>query len=158
MKILSWFNESKKRFGRFVRGTENAKKNQSLTLGQPSMRMIFTEKSSQIFDITLPAQIQSSRNNETTRCISPAINSRRESSCTTGSFILYPLIVTPNAGEDLIDEGLTGFIILSEIQKKLPKNFNLMESTTQKKTIAIHYKKAYSWDSYARKIIDFNLD
>ena len=74
-----------------------------------------------------------------------------------------PLIVTPNAGaEDLIDEGLTGFIIpIRNPEKIAEKILNLMESTTPKKTIAIHCQKkaeAYSWDSYARKIIDFNLN
>ena len=74
-----------------------------------------------------------------------------------------PLIVTPNAGaEDLIDEGLTGFIIPFRNPEKIAeKILTLMESTTPQKTIAIHCQKkaeAYSWDSYARKIIDFNLD
>ena len=106
--------------------------------------MIFTEKSSQIFDITLLLKYQSSRNNETTRCISPAINSRRRAlvqqealSCGT------PLIVTPNAGaEDLIDEGLTGFIIPFRNPEKIAeKILNLMESTTPKKLLQYIAKK-----------------
>ena len=73
-----------------------------------------------------------------------------------------PIIATANAGgEDLIDEGLTGCIIpIRNPLKIVEKIFYLIESKMAKEErifICQMKAKQYSWRSYAKNIIDFNL-
>lgn len=73
-----------------------------------------------------------------------------------------PIIATANAGgEDLIDEGFTGYNIpIRNPLKLVEKIFCLMDAKIKKaERVNLCQTKAnqYSWSSYAQKIIDFNL-
>jgi len=76
-----------------------------------------------------------------------------------------PIIVTPNAGgEDLVDEGITGYlvpirspeVIASKIEILLKRLNNLSEMRIS----CLEKAKCFTWHDYAKKIISFseNLD
>lgn len=72
-----------------------------------------------------------------------------------------PLIVTPNAGgKDLIEEGMTGHLVpIRSPEKIAEKIISCLESNLSKldRSIICQEKaRAFSWNSYAQKIIDFN--
>ena len=73
-----------------------------------------------------------------------------------------PIIITPNTGgKDLVTEGETGHVVpIRSPEKIAEKIVSLIENKTSKTEIAENCKKksrAYSWTSYAKKIVDFNL-
>ena len=74
-----------------------------------------------------------------------------------------PIIVTPNAGgEDLIDEGNTGYLVPirspERVAEKVLCLLDSRESLVDKAEYCMKKAKAYSWSSYAHKIIEFNLN
>ena len=73
-----------------------------------------------------------------------------------------PIVVTPNAGgEDLVGEGVTGYLVPIRSPEKIAeaiiammanrKNRNEIQKLCQKKA------REYTWVNYAQNIIDFNL-
>ena len=73
-----------------------------------------------------------------------------------------PIIVTSNAGgEDLVEEGITGYIVPIRSPEKIATAISsLLEINIYKDEIKkLCNKKAtqYTWASYAQNIIDFNL-
>ena len=69
-----------------------------------------------------------------------------------------PIITTSNAGgEDLIDEGKTGFLIPIRSPDKIAEKISLLldSKINRRDRIKICQKKAaeYSWKEYARRII-----
>ena len=73
-----------------------------------------------------------------------------------------PIIVTPNAGaEDLIEEGITGYLVPIRSPEKIAEAIRAMiENKNQKEDIRkLCQKKAkqYTWANYAQNIIEFNL-
>jgi len=73
-----------------------------------------------------------------------------------------PIIVTPNAGgEDLVEEGITGYLVRIRSPEKMAEAIRAMiENKNPKEEIRqLCQKKAilYTWSKYAQNIIDFNL-
>ena len=73
-----------------------------------------------------------------------------------------PIVVTPNAGgEDLIEDGITGHLVpIRSPEKIAEKVLSLLKGIKFKSEMAeecIKKAEGYSWTSYAKKVIDFNL-
>lgn len=73
-----------------------------------------------------------------------------------------PIIVTANAGgEDLIDDGETGYIVpIRSPQHIADKIISMMQSripTDERKILCEKKAASITWKNYAKKIIDFNL-
>ena len=73
-----------------------------------------------------------------------------------------PIIVTPNAGgEDLIEKGITGYIVPIRSPDKIAESaldlFEKRKSINDIKEQCIRKSSEYSWTDYANKIINFSL-
>jgi len=73
-----------------------------------------------------------------------------------------PIIVTPNAGgEDLVEEGITGYLVPIRSPEKIAEAIcTMIENKQPKEEIRkLCQKKViqYTWLNYAQNIIDFNL-
>ena len=73
-----------------------------------------------------------------------------------------PIIVTPNTGgEDLIKEGITGYLVPIRSPEKIAEAISSMMANWKNREAIqkLCQKKAreYTWQNYAQNIIDFNL-
>ena len=73
-----------------------------------------------------------------------------------------PVIATRNAGgEDLIEEGLTGYLIPVNSPEKIAEKvlllFDKRDYLADMRQVCYRKAREYSWHNYAKKIIDFNL-
>jgi glycosyltransferase involved in cell wall biosynthesis len=73
-----------------------------------------------------------------------------------------PLLVTPNAGgEDLIEEGKTGFLIPIRQPQTLAERIewllNHREERHEMRRICQEKAKSYPWNAYAKKVVGFCL-
>ena len=72
------------------------------------------------------------------------------------------ILVTPNAGgEDLLEEGITGHLVPIRSPEKIAEAIAAMVANRTNKeeiqNLCQKKAKAYSWETYAQKVIDFNL-
>ena len=70
--------------------------------------------------------------------------------------------MTPNAGgEDLVEEGITGYLVPIRSPEKLANAISALFANWSNKEevqkICQNKAEQYSWASYAQNIIDFNL-
>ena len=73
-----------------------------------------------------------------------------------------PVIATRNAGgEDLIEEGITGYLIPVNSPEKIAEKvlllFDKRDYLADMRQVCYRKAREYSWHNYAKKIIDFNL-
>ena len=73
-----------------------------------------------------------------------------------------PIIVTANAGgEDLVEEGTTGYLVPIRSPEKIAEAISSMMANrkTRYEIQKLCQKKAreYTWENYAQNIIDFNF-
>ena len=73
-----------------------------------------------------------------------------------------PIIVTPNAGgEDLVVEGITGYLVPIQSPEKIAEAISSMlanrKNRDEIKKLCQKKARKYTWANYAQKIIDFNL-
>ena len=133
-------------------------------LGQPSMPMEFYRKKFADFNYYPPSS--NSKVREIMRkhdaLVLPSIVEGRALVQQEALSCGLPIIVTPNAGgEDLIDDGKTGYLVPIRSPEKIAEAIRAMiENKHHKEEIRrLCQKKAkqYSWASYAQRVIDFNL-
>ena len=72
------------------------------------------------------------------------------------------ILVTPNAGgEDLLEEGITGHLVPIRSPEKIAEAITAMVANRSCKeeiqNLCQKKAKEYSWETYAQKVIDFNL-
>jgi glycosyltransferase involved in cell wall biosynthesis len=133
-------------------------------LGQPSMPKEFYRKQFSEFQYFPPCSNQKVRAimKEHDAFVLPSIVEGRALVQQEALSCGLPIIVTPNAGgEDLVEEGTTGYMVPIRSPEKIAEAIRTMiENKNHKEEIrSLCQKKArqYSWVSYAQKIIDFNL-
>ena len=133
-------------------------------VGQPSMPMEFYRKQFSEFAYIPPCS------NQKVRAIMKAHDALVLPSIVEGRALVQqealscglPIIVTPNAGgEDLVDEGITGYLVPIRSPEKIATAINTLIAKRKNKVEIrkLCQKKAmqYTWTSYAQNIIDFNL-
>ena len=133
-------------------------------LGQPSMPLEFYRKQFLDFEYFPPCSNKKVREimQMHDALILPSIVEGRALVQQEALSCGLPIIITPNTGgKDLVTEGVTGHIVpIRSPEKIAEKIVSLIENKTSKSEIAENCKKkssAYSWASYAKKIVDFNL-
>ena len=133
-------------------------------LGQPSMPMEFYRKEYSDFLYFPPCS------NHKVREIMKAHDALVLPSIVEGRALVQqealssglPIIITPNSGgEDLVEEGVTGYLVPIRSPEKIAEAISSMMAKRKDKG-GIHklcQKKAmeYTWANYAQNIIDFNL-
>ena len=134
-------------------------------LGQPSMPMEFYRKKFADFNYYPPSS--NSKVREIMRMhdalILPSVVEGRALVQQEALSCGVPIIVTPNTGgEDLIDEGNTGYLVPIRSPERVAEKVLCLldsgESLVDKAEYCINKAKAYSWSAYAHKIIEFNLN
>ena len=133
-------------------------------LGQPSMPMEFYRKHYSDFNHLSPcsnARVRQVMQNHDALVL-PSIAEGRALVQQEALSCGLPIVVTPNAGgEDLVEEGVTGYLTpprspvslaekITELIKKRKSLFDLRRSCREK-------ANRYQWSAYARQIIDFCL-
>ena len=133
-------------------------------LGQPSMPQEFYRKQFSDFNYFYPCTNSKVREimQRHDALILPSIVEGRALVQQEALSCGLPIIVTRNAGgEDLIDEGLTGHLVpIRSPEKIAEKIVFIRESKLSKADRRIFCKekaRRFSWDTYAQRIIDFNL-
>ena len=133
-------------------------------LGQPSMPQEFYRKQFSDFDYFYPCTNSKVREimQHHDALILPSIVEGRALVQQEALSCGLPIIVTRNAGgEDLVDEGLTGHMVpIRSPEKIAEKIVFIRESKLSKADRRIFCKekaRRFSWDTYAQRIIDFNL-
>ena len=133
-------------------------------VGQPSMPIFFYKKQFPDFKYYPPCSNKDVRKIMTNHdaLLLPSIIEGRALVQQEALSCGIPIIVTPHAGgEDLIDKGVTGHLVpIRSPEKIAEKIVSLIENRSNTDEIAQMCREkanSYSWLSYARKIIDFNL-
>ena len=133
-------------------------------LGQPSMPQEFYRKQFSDFDYFHPCTNSKVREimQRHDALILPSIVEGRALVQQEALSCGLPIIVTRNAGgEDLVDEGLTGHIVPIRSPEKIAEKIVFIRESKLSKAdrrIACKEKaRRFSWDTYAQRIIDFNL-
>jgi len=133
-------------------------------LGQPSMPMEFYRKQFAEFEYFPPCSNQKVREIMMAHdvLVLPSIVEGRALVQQEALSCGLPIIVTPNAGgEDLVEEGLTGYLVPIRSPEKIAMAISsLLEKSKDKDEIKKLCKKKatqYTWASYAQNIIDFNM-
>ena len=137
----------------------------SLTvLGQPSMPMEFYRKIFPNFEYLAPCSNDSIRRimQEHDALVLPSIVEGRALVQQEALACGLPLIVTANAGgEDLIEEGVTGYLVSirspKDISEKITRLIENRKSYPDFRRACQAKAQLYSWKEYAQKIIDLNL-
>ena len=134
-------------------------------LGQPSMPMEFYRKQCSDFKYYPPCTHTKVREImlQHDALILPSIVEGRALVQQEALSCGLPIIVTKNAGaEELIDEGITGYLIPIRCPEKIAEKVLSFLNNKQSRMDIAHecIKKAqsYTWSGYAQKIIDFNLE
>ena len=133
-------------------------------LGQPSMPIDFYRKQFSEFKYFPPCS------NQKVRAIMKGHDALVLPSIVEGRALVQqealscglPIIVTANAGgEDLVEEGTTGYLVPIRSPEKIAEAISSMmaNSKTRYEIQKLCQKKAreYTWENYAQNIIDFNL-
>ncbi|MBH45197.1 MAG: hypothetical protein CMC93_01095 [Flavobacteriaceae bacterium] len=133
-------------------------------LGRPSMPMDFYRKKLPVFDYYQPCSNQKVRTimQNHDALVLPSIIEGRALVQQEALACGLPIIITPNSGgDDLVENGLTGYLTPIRSPDKIAENIlSLLESTISpfdRKIICQQKAAQYSWASYASKIVDFNL-
>jgi glycosyltransferase involved in cell wall biosynthesis len=133
-------------------------------LGQPSMPMEFYRKQLAEFAYFPPCSNQKVREIMRTHdaLVLPSIVEGRALVLQEALSCGLAIIVTPNAGgEDLVEEGITGYLVPIRSPEKIAWAIRTMiENKNPKEEIRnLCQEKAtqYTWANYAQNIIDFNL-
>tara|TARA_B100002019_G_scaffold280943_1_gene284450 strand:- start:347 stop:1555 length:1209 start_codon:yes stop_codon:yes gene_type:complete len=133
-------------------------------LGQPSMPMEFYRKQFAEFKYFPPCS------NQRVRQIMKAHDALVLPSIVEGRALVQqealscglPIVVTPNTGgDDLVEEGVTGYLVPIRSPEKIAETIcSMMENKNHKEEIRVMCQKKaiqYTWPKYAQNIIDFNL-
>jgi glycosyltransferase involved in cell wall biosynthesis len=133
-------------------------------LGQPSMPMEFYRKQFAEFEYLPPCSNQKVREIMMAHdaLVLPSIVEGRALVQQEALSCGLPIIVTSNAGgEDLVEEGITGYIVPIRSPEKIAMAISsLLEKSKEKDEIKKLCKKKasqYTWARYAQNIIDYNL-
>ena len=137
----------------------------SLTvLGQPSMPMEFYRKISPNFEYLAPCSNENVRRvmQEHDALVLPSIVEGRALVQQEALACGLPIVVTANAGgEDLIEEGVTGYLVSirspKDISEKITRLIENRKSYPDFRRACQAKAQLYSWKEYAQKIIDLNL-
>ena len=133
-------------------------------LGQPSMPIEFYREKINEFNYYPPCSNKKVREimKEHDALILPSIIEGRALVQQEALSCGLPIIVTPNAGgEDLIEKGITGYIVPIRSPNKIAESvldlFEKRKSINDIKEHCIRKSSEYSWTDYANKIINFSL-
>ena len=133
-------------------------------LGQPSMPIDFYQKQFPDFKFYPPCTNSKVKKimSEHDALVLPSIVEGRALVQQEALSCGLPIIVTPNTGgEDLVEEGETGYLVPIRSPKKIAEAINSMMANRKNMDDIqqLCQKKAtqYTWAKYAQNIIDFNL-
>ena len=133
-------------------------------LGQPSMPIDFYQRQFSDFEFYPPCTNSKVRKimHQHDALVLPSIVEGRALVQQEALSCGLPLIVTHNAGgEDLVKEGITGYLVPIRSPEKIAEAINAMIVNMKNKTDIqkLCQKKAmeYTWGNYAQNIINFNL-